>query len=204
MNILPFTEFSFDVPTEVISSIITLRKYCEDNSLHMTTNQYLDRKKSISNIDIYIIQWVTESILKERNLTSLLKLSEIELNNKVEIHMLSTEWIIDLPEVKIIKDFIESKFVNPFGFRLHVLGPNRKLNDNTPHAWPRVFIPVTNSECEYSLIDNKGVRHSMFYSVGKCYMWDVRLPHFVRNHSMTDERLIATFMIDPKIQKQLF
>jgi hypothetical protein len=116
----------------------------------------------------------------------------------LENHKLSTIWVLDTPEVKIIKQFILSYFVDPFGLRLHVLGANRSLTDDNPHAWPRVFIPASNDDCEYTIVDKQGVKHSMFYKVGKCYMWDVRNPHYVKNHNLTDERVIATFMIDPK------
>lgn len=189
-------ELPFTVPVEVIDAILNLRKFCE------STQVKIDKWYN-APIDVYTIQWVTEEFLKENKLSNLSKLPQGELADKLESYGLSKCWIVDNEHVTTIRKFLDNHFDTVFGFRIHVLGPGQSIDDTSGHPWPRVFIPAINDDCKYTILDNQGIKHSMYYKVGHCYLWDVRLPHFVENQNKNLERVIATFMINPDKESKL-
>lgn len=189
-------ELPFSVPADVVNAILDLRNFCE-------STQGIQEKWYNAPIDVYTIQWATDEFLKERKLSEWNKLPQGELAEKLESYALAKCWIIDNEYVTTIRSFLEKHFDTVFGFRIHILGPGQSIQDIAGHMWPRVFIPALNNDCKYTILDNDGIKHSMYYKVGHCYLWDVRLPHFVENQNNNLERVIATFMIDPDKESKL-
>lgn len=189
-------QLPFRVPTEVINSILSLRKLCANNKPSVD-------KWYHAPIDVYTIQWVTEEFLKEKKFLNLLNLSKGQLAEKIEYNALSKCWIMDNEHVTIIRRFIDKYFDTVFGFRIHVMPPRQFIDDTVGHRWPRVFIPAINDDCKYTIVDLDNKSHTMYYKVGNCYLWDVRLPHHVVNENKNLERVIATFMIDPEKEYKL-
>ena len=189
-------QLPFRVPTEVVNAILNLRKSREE------AQPYINKWYN-APIDVYTIQWITEDYIKEKKLSGLLKLSQGELAEALEYHALAKCWVVDNEDVTIIRNFIDKYFNSVFGFRIHVLGPKRFIDDAAGHRWPRIFIPALNDDCKYTIIDSEGKSHSMYYKVGNCYLWDVRLSHHVVNENQNLERVIATFMINPQEEKNL-
>ena len=193
-------KFDFTVPNEVLDSIKKLDLLCR------TMNLTRGHRMSPSALVVYKLQTVPKDVIEKYKLESNTNAYSI-----IEQFGLETEWLINSNEVNIIKDFLYKNFESPFGFRLHYLehsleddGSAAGIVDVLGHSYPKVFIPVTNNDCEYTIIDKDGFKHKMIYEIGNCYIWDVRLPHFVTNHTQNNEgRLVAIFMVDPAKEKLL-
>jgi len=196
IDIPKIAQLDIVVPGEVVSAVKKLLFLFQMTKLNKIS---LDNT-NLTNTDAYILQNASQDTIKKYNIESL---TDKRADRIIEQHGLATDWIIDSNEVKTIKQFLYTNFTAPFGFRIHYMGPGGTIADTKGHTWPRIFLPITNSRCEYTILDNDNIKHNMFYEVDKCYIWDVRLPHFVKNHDPKNGRIIAAFMLDPSKETSL-
>lgn len=195
-NFPPIVKLPFIVPDQVINSIININNTCEligQNNKIMNT--FYGGSGTYKNIH-YLQRPSDEQISKFK-----FKNVNGEDSSKVEYFGLSTTWMIENEDIKILKEFIYSYSDSAFGARITTLRSNGMIEDHNPHNKPRLFIPVTNSNCEYMII-KKCIKTKMFFEVGNCYIFDVRNPHFVYNR-INEERIVAIFMFDPKKETKL-
>ena len=194
MNDIPkIAELPIIVPQEVIDACLAVNTYCNNLPVPLTGVNPSEWNHA-THVSMHYIQWVTDDFLREKNLEHVLNLDYITKAKIIEDNALAQCWLLDNKDISTIKSFINSYFDTAFSFSINTLSGS-ELKDYNGHPWPRIFIPLLNSECKYVIIE-KNKRESLYFKVGHCYIWDVRYHHAVFNMGNTD-RVIARFFIDP-------
>ena len=183
------SELKIQVPEHIVHNLMSIY-----NQLIIMDAPY---QSNVNLTKMFHLQWVDDKFASKYNHTNPNDL------NVVEQYALATKWLYDFPEIQILKDWISQYFNTQFAFRLHNMRKGKGVDDPAGHSWPRIFIPIINDNVEYTIVDNNGIKHSMVYKVGKCYIWDTRLPHFVRNLDEENDRLVGVFMIKPDVETKL-
>lgn len=111
----------------------------------------------------------------------------------------SSKWQIINSDTEIINKFLEDNFNSAMGFRLHMWETFESTIEDVGHDYPRVFIPVTNDHCIYSIMDGPN-KYSLNFKIGNCYVWDVRFRHSVMCVRPEVPRLVGIFLFDPKTE----
>ncbi len=181
-------DLKISVPTEIISAFYEALEFCKastyNKSLQENWNYYSWYLQDINPTHKKLLQdpkWAKNKGLPD--LLSHLKAYDV--------------WIEECPAIVKIKEFITSHFSSCFHTRIANLPGHERVHIHEPHAWPRIFIPLHENQCEFTIVDN-GV-HKAYFEVGSMYLFDVRKLHGTHNLSDID-RYMGAFYIDPRIE----
>jgi hypothetical protein len=183
------------VPNYVIDSLWKVYnseefKNCS-NSLSWNLNASLTNRVSMDNM-LIVTDLMTHSNKK------LLKDNTVLGMRKQERFKLRRFWEFINDDIKIIDNFLKQYFSSFFLFRIDKMTAGHKILYHANHFYPRIFIPMHNRNVVfYSKVDDFVISNN--FTVGSCWLWDVRELHAVDNFD-SEDRVIACFSIDPEIE----
>ena len=178
-------KFDFVVPNDVIQSLWNMH----------TLQPRPWHGRSIKNKDedsIFVTEFQTSPMLETKSFAT-------KRSIDIEFYKIRNKWIFNNSDTELVNNFLSQYFNSFFQFRIDILLAGKQLNWHDSHPYPRVFIPMHENVCKFS-IKNNVEQSSNIYNLNECWMWDVREMHRVDNTSSPNDRIMACFSIDPAIE----
>ena len=103
--------------------------------------------------------------------------------------------ILDVKGFEPVMDFF-GEFVNSiFRFRMSLLAPNVEIKNDSPHEFPRIHIPLSDTDSTF-YIEHENIVKSIKLEYGNAYMINVIYFHGVKIDDNLEQRRNAFFSFD--------
>jgi len=178
-------DLKINVPNDIITAYYEALEFCKEHNY----------KKSLQENWNYFSWYLQDVSEKHRRL---LDNPTPGLEDRVEHLKIFNVWITECPAIVKIRDFLTSHFSSCFHARIANLPAGSYVDIHDPHAWPRIFVPMHDNECDFCIVED-GKLHTARFEVGSMYLFDVRKFHGTFNKGKTD-RYMGAFYIDPRVE----